>query len=242
LVNFFTDLENDFLRLVRSALPLSSLFGSHIADATVALANLLNRTKFEINATNPEVNTTLIIVDMIDGIKMLLNNIESLSDDTKACITSGISENVNFTIVRQLGRDLETVRRSYTFLVRSRNFVRNFSRTYRRFVMANIPKTCIRRAMELSFCGRCSRILPPLCSNACGALVRGCYAAFVTGLRTQFDVLWNTNRLSLNAIKLGVANIISRTARIVNTTQVHGTNMVRMNYLNGLLSRWVCNV
>ena len=208
------------MRLIRGALPLSTLFGTHIEVATEALANLLNRTRFVINATNPEVNNTQIIIQMIDGIKTLVQNIDSLSNDTKACISNGISGSVNLTVVRQLGKDLETLRRSYTFLVRSQIFVRNFSRTYRRFVMANIPKTCIQRAVELAFCGRCSRLLPPLCSNTCGALVRGCYAAFVTGLSKQFDLLWNFNKLSINAIKLGVANIISGTAMIVDTRQV----------------------
>ena len=204
---------------VRNGLPLASLYQAHIAEATAAFASLVSRSKFVINASNPEVNTTAIIVLMLDGIKAVIQG-SSLPDGTKTCLIDGITSSVNFDAIRSLGKDLEEVRRAYTLLVRIWNYLNNFATTFPGFVVSNIPKTCIDRAIEIYFCGRCGAVIPPLCSNTCGALVRGCYAAFVTGLQDQFNRLWNVTRQAVNVVRSGVANIVEDESSLIDSAQV----------------------
>ena len=222
LVLFSSDLDGEtdgFLASVRGALPVPTVFSSHIRDTTTALANFLNRTNFVINTTNPEVNTTVIILSIFDGVRTLINGVDALSANAKTCINNLIT-NVSKTAISGLGKDLEQMRRSYTLLSRIENFLRNYANSERTFKISDIPKTCVRRAVEISFCRRCQQVLPPLCFNTCGALVRGCYAPYVTGLRNHFNRLWNIARQAVNILRLNADRIVKGTSVLIDSTKV----------------------
>jgi hypothetical protein len=69
-----------------------------------------------------------------------------------------------------------------------------FNRTLDGFTVQSFPTGCVTTLINVSVCGRCYRHIPPLCKNLCGSLVRGCYAAFYSGLQQEFDNLWGVVR------------------------------------------------
>ena len=100
-----------------------------------------------------------------------------------------LDEHLNGQVIRLLGRSLENVRRSVTAIFRILQFLTNFAKDLDGFAADNLPSQCVQRLVEISFCGRCIHTLPPLCRNSCGALVRGCYAGFLSSLESEFDLL-----------------------------------------------------
>lgn len=202
------DFETQFLTSIRDNIPFVSLFQSSAATITVNLANLLNRARFAINkASSPEVNTTQVFVDIITGIKTVIQNVQALTNEQKTCLIAEVDRNIDGAILRDLGKNLEEVRRANTIIIRIFNFLKNFNRTLGGFGVSDFPRDCISRAIDITFCGRCTKVLPPLCSNTCGALVRGCYAAFFSGFRNEFNSLWNVTRQVIGVASTGVLNI-----------------------------------
>ena len=72
------------------------------------------------------------------------------------------------------------------------------------------------KLVELSFCGRCMNRLPPLCIGTCGALVRGCYAPFVTGLERAFNNLWNVSEQIVRTINMNIAELFTNEDQLLN--------------------------
>lgn len=229
-----SDFEVQLVSLIRDNLPLVSFYRDHVASVTERLTNLLSRQRFGINSTSsPEVNTTQVIIDIIDGIKLIIRN-SSFTDDQKTCLVSQLDQNLKLAVVRELGRNLEEVRRAYTLVIRIFNFLRNFNRTLSGFDVSDFPRECISTAIDISFCGRCTRVLPLLCSNTCGALVRGCYAAFFSGLRNEFNNLWNVTRQAINIMDRGVLNIEEDENNIYDSTVVSfdTVSSFKKNFIN----------
>ena len=109
----------------------------------------------------------------------------------ETCIINFIRQRVNQTVVDLVVNTLEQIRRGVSSASRIRDFLQNLNRTLANFQPL---QQCSERLVELSFCSRCTRNIPPLCSNTCGALVRACYSPFLAGLRGEFDNLWNVTR------------------------------------------------
>lgn len=112
------------------------------------------------------------------------------STTTQACILNAIRNNLNQQDIQLVIRTIEDVRRAFTVLRRSANFFQE----YIEGIQFRFPRNCVRRFVELNFCARCTRKTPPLCSNTCGALVRGCLSAYYSALSRQFDILWDVSR------------------------------------------------
>ena len=114
----------------------------------------------------------------------------------QACIINFIRQRVNQTVVDSVLNTLGQIRRGVSSASRIRDFLQNFNQTLANF---RPLRQCWERLVELSFCSRCTRNIPPLCSNTCGALVRACYSPFLAGLRGEFNNLWNVTRQVVRA-------------------------------------------
>ena len=130
----------------------------------------------------------------------------------QTCITSFIRQRINQTALRLVDRDLEQIRRGVTTAVRILTFLQNYNLTLGNFQPL---QRCQQRLVELSFCSRCTRHIPPLCSNTCGALIRACYSPFTDGLRGEFDNLWSIARQVVRATNNTLMQIFSEENPIV---------------------------
>ena len=107
------------------------------------------------------------------------------------CIRRVINSSINMTNMQDVSEDIEQLRRSLSSGLRLLNFMENFGENLGGF---RPLRQCVTTLVRLNYCSRCVRRTPPLCRNVCGALTRGCYSPFVTGLRAQFENLWNVTR------------------------------------------------
>ena len=109
----------------------------------------------------------------------------------RKCIRAVVNSNVNTTNAQLITTEIEELRRSLTSGLKLLSFLEDFSEDLGGFQPI---QQCINTLVQLNSCGRCVRRTPPLCRNVCGALARGCYSPIHTGLRAQFENLWNVTR------------------------------------------------
>jgi hypothetical protein len=187
----FADFTGDFSDAFRTHLPLTTLFpDSQLRSAVSGLIqnfvdNMMITQGLAYNVSAFVQNITNHLVDLAAEI------FAPGSMTQQTCITSFIRQRINQTALSLVGRHLEQIRRGVTTTARILTFLHNFNLTLGNFQPL---QHCQQRLVELSFCSRCMRRIPPLCSNTCGALIRACYSPFVDGLRGEFDNLWSVTR------------------------------------------------
>ena len=184
-----SDLEGDFLAGVRDSIPVPDILQENLNEVTSGLTSIFRRANLAINDENRNLNTTQVFLDIIRNIEQALAQSTFLTPTQAACVAMQIEQTINRTSLRALGRSLEAIRRSFTAVTRIVGFLVNFNATLDGFNAESFPTQCVQRALEISFCGRCTGRIPPLCRNTCGALVRGCFAGFYSGLEGEFGTL-----------------------------------------------------
>lgn len=122
------------------------------------------------------------------------------------CIANFIQQRINQTALSLVGRGLGQIRRGVTTTVRILTFLQNYNLTLGNFQPL---QRCQERLVELSFCSRCTRRIPPLCSNTCGSLIRACYSPVIDGLRGEFDNLWDVARQVVRATNNTLVQLFS---------------------------------
>ena len=133
-----------------------------------------------------------------------------------ACVGDFIRDNINRTDVEDLVKGLTTVQRAVNTLDR----IASFLYRYRMTTQFRFPRNCVRRFIELNFCARCTKRTPPLCSNTCGALFRGCLSPYDTVLSRQLDVLWNVSRQVLRITNSTLDSLFMNERSLLNIIQV----------------------
>ena len=128
------------------------------------------------------------------------------------CIRRVINSSINMTNMQDVSEDIEQLRRSLSSGLRLLSFLENFGEDLGGFQPL---QQCVTTLVRLNYCSRCVRRTPPLCRNVCGALTRGCYSPFVTGLREQFENLWNVTRQIAALTRFALQRLGGRT-RILN--------------------------
>ena len=133
--------------------------------------------------------------EVVNGIvtsfgEALLQRLNRNSTSARTCVLNALQNSLNQTDIQLVIRTIEDIRRAFTVLQRSANFFQQ----YVEGLQFRFPRNCVRRFVELNFCARCTQKIPPLCSNTCGALVRGCLSAYYSALSRQFDILWDVSR------------------------------------------------
>ena len=189
-----TDFSNDFVTGFIRILSEVTRFGAISIDFNT-LERAINGTvkmipmNILINDNTRNFNVTEVIVNIISSIGEAVA-LQFRDRTIHACVENAIQSNINETDVRLISRAIERLRTSFTLLNRVVDFLQDFAAT----TQFRFPQNCVRRFVELNFCARCTRQSPPLCSNTCGALVRGCLSAHFVALNRQFDILWNVSR------------------------------------------------
>ena len=193
--------------------------GENINDLTSDLANFLQVVNFEISVSSPEVNTTEIFLSILTRIENLIMNSRSplLTSGLKTCIVEQIQMGINRTSLQILGRTLEVARRSFTGVSRLLNFIDRFDDDFED-LRINLPPTCLREFFRIGFCGRCSRSVPPVCSNTCNAVVRACFAGFRDGLLDEFENAWTVLRRLIRLADTSIRELFSSERELLTVT------------------------
>ena len=193
-IDFNSDFVDGFVNILSSLVQVGS-FRISVDDLLRAAGDTIRRIpgNIVINDTTRAFNATQFAIDVIDNLATAAGA-AGPTRTVSMCIVSTIKSNINQSDVALIVRAIDRIRRSITVLVRATNFLYSY--------VANteftFPNNCVRRFVELNFCARCRGQTPPLCSNTCGALVRGCLSAYYTALSRQYDILWNVSRQILS--------------------------------------------
>ena len=137
-------------------------------------------------------NVSELVANITNRLESLAGRLLGGTNTTRQmCVINVLRQHVNLTAINLVVRGLGQIRNGVSTAFRIYNFLQDYNRTLGNFQPL---QECWERLVQLSFCSRCTRNIPPLCSNTCGALVRACYSPFLAGLRGEFNNLWNVTR------------------------------------------------
>ena len=165
-----------------------------------------------ISDTSRDFATSGFVQNIIIAITNAVGNAVSLglNDTIQNCVAQQLNSSVNNTARSIMASQLETIRKGVTSL-------RNFEQFYRNYIQNKdfkFPSNCIDRLIDISFCDRCKKEIPPLCSNTCGALIRGCYSPYYDALPKQFNILWNVSHQVLDVVNSTLCGLFSEGQRL----------------------------
>ena len=211
-----TDFSVDFGRVFTRLLPdllgrlnVTTLYGIIAPSLNTIINNLvIDDSTRDLNLTQVVNNIVTALGDAAGG-ALAQNNTA-----TQMCILNVIRSNLNQSDVDLVIQAIEDVRRAFTVLRRSANFFQQYVED----LQFRFPRNCVRRFVELNFCARCTQKTPPLCSNTCGALVRGCLSAYYSALSRQFDILWDVSRQVVMITNSTLRSLFSEERQLIDET------------------------
>ena len=169
----------------------------------------------------PSANATMFIERVSNAIGEAAGQLLGNGSQQVMCVRQLILNNLNRSDVAVLIRGLMMVQRG----IRTLDRIADFLYRYRMNTEFTFPRDCVRRFIELNFCARCTRRIPPLCSNTCGALFRGCLSPYYTVLSRQFDILWNVSRQVLRITNNTLQDLFMNERSLVDTVQIVSTSL-----------------
>ena len=197
----------------------------HVINNTAYLPELYNPIvndlldNLAINNNSQNFNASRLVQDIVETITQGAGNVISggRNETLKTCAVQHLNNSISITSYYSMARLLETTQRCMIFL---RN-VEQFLKQYVRNKNFKFPSNCIERLLTINFCDRCKGNIPPLCSNTCGALIRGCFSPYYSALRNQFDnVLWNVSIQLLEVLNTSLNGLFTEGQRLFNETMV----------------------
>ena len=195
-----TDFRNDFIDQFLDSLrePLSRFITSgQLRMQVLSLVQGFENNIQIVRGRGSTFNVSELIANITQRLETLAGRLLGGTNTTRQmCVINVLRQHVNLTAINRVGRGLEQIRQGVTTASRIYGFLQNFNQTVGNF---RPLRQCWERLVQLSFCSRCTRNIPPLCSNTCGALVRACYSPFLAGLRGEFNNLWNVTRQVVRA-------------------------------------------
>ncbi|CAI8026431.1 hypothetical protein GBAR_LOCUS15182 [Geodia barretti] len=104
----------------------------------------------------------------------------SMEDCVRETALSLVNSNGN--AISAVATRIQTIRQSLSTL----NRIQAFLEVQRGAFVNNVDlKQCVSKFIDIAFCSRCTESTPPLCFNACNALLRACYSPYYTALNEQ---------------------------------------------------------
>ena len=181
-IEFSIDLSTDFTTDFVMNLPGVSLFGD--PDALNEVVEELED-NFIIQSDD-SFSTDAFLDDLLMQFEA---QVGAATDNSQLeCIIRVTSDHINRAIFDIISTNLQILREAVTTSTRILTFLQNFNVTLGGF--EPLPE-CVDTIVRFSFCGRCTDSIPPLCTNVCGAIIRGCFAGFYTGVGDVFrERLW----------------------------------------------------
>ncbi len=135
----------------------------------------------------------VFVNDVLNAVRAVAVETFSSGNNTM-CLQRVIDELINDVAVGGLVQSVTVWREAVTTLEKIERYFETFlTELERDYDPANDEtfEAIVRDIVRRSFCGRCTRNIPPLCINVCGALARAAYSPFFTQFRSGFQALWN---------------------------------------------------
>ena len=195
-----------------------------VINITTHLPELYNRIvnnlldNLAINNNLQNFNASRLVQDIVETIIQGAGNIISngRNETLRSCAVQHLNNSINITSYNSMVRLLETMHRC---MISLRN-IEQFLKQYTRNKNFKFPSNCVERLLTISFCDRCKDNIPPLCSNTCGALIRGCFSPYYGALHDQLDILWNVSIQLLEVLNTSVHGLFTEGQRLFNETMV----------------------
>lgn len=123
------------------------------------------------------------------------------------CLANLIRKNIRAEVQANITATFRRFQRIIQSLAKIGRFLENFEDNLDKFEPL---KECVDELIRRSICGRCTRNIPPFCTNVCGALVRVCLSPVLTGLRGQFNILWRYIRYLYTLAQMDLRNLFTQ--------------------------------
>lgn len=139
-----------------------------------------------------------------------------MNETLRLCTIQHLNNSLSNTTYYRMAQQLETIQRCTISLRNIEWFLKYDIQS----TNLTFPSNCIDRLVSINFCGRCENEIPPLCSNTCGALIRGCYSPYHDALRIQFNILWNVSIQVLEVLNTNLHGLFANGQTLFNETMV----------------------
>ena len=168
-------------------------------DISDFIGDLVDRIKENIIIRDGiEFNLREVVEDIFTTLDTAAGNAFSFGNaETATCISRVLQENTNTELVSSIIDDIGQIRMAVTSISRMFSFYDTFNRTLAGF---RLGEQCLTGFIERYLCARCTQNVPPLCSNVCGGIVRGCFSPVFNGLQAQFNIMWRVGRQLVDRI------------------------------------------
>ncbi len=170
-------------------------------------------TNLDIQA-NSDFNIDNFVSGILDSLSQGFASFLSIVPGVQQCIQGVLTGLVNSDVQALVDRSILIVRQSYTVLLRIRDFLLRLANPDFRPVQG-----CIEELARLSYCGRCTQQIPPLCRGTCNNVVRGCLSPIYTAYQSDFNRIWQYSRNIINNLKTSIAELFAEEGRIINNLE-----------------------
>ena len=154
-----------------------------------------------------------IVNDIVAGIirYILELRVEALTEEQRICVERIL---IDSTAEANIARNLEQLRRAVTTLTIIQDFYLSLEHNITTAIGYTLTDTCLEVFINLRCLG-CRQELERTCRNTCGAIIRGCFAGFITRLTSQLDILWNVVNQLLAIIRSIVRALVRNSGRLI---------------------------
>ncbi len=160
---------------------------------------------------NSDFNVDTFVRDTLNSLSQAFSGVLSMIPGVQECIQAVLGGLINSDVQALVDWSIQIVRQSYTVLVRIRDFlVRSANPDF------TPVQGCIDEFVRLSYCGRCTQRIPPLCRGTCNNVVRGCLSPIYTAYRDDFNNIWLYARNIITNLKTNIAELFSEERQIIN--------------------------
>ncbi len=159
---------------------------------------------------NSDFNVNDFVSNTLNALSQAFSNLVSPVVDKRECIQGVLTRLINSDVQGLVDRSIQIVRQSYTVLIQIRDFlVRSANPDF------TPVQGCIDEFVRLSYCGRCTQRIPPLCRGTCNNVVRGCLSPIYTAYRNDFNNVWLYARNIITNLKMNIAELFSEEGQII---------------------------
>ncbi len=202
---FVQDLAQSFDISQYIPLPIAASIQEFISNNLIPNLNIVNDVRFNIDE---------FVTNLFSQLANAFSSVLPFTESQLRCIVDVLVQNINSGIQTLIDDSIQIVRQSYSLLLRIKEFLSTFENPDFTPVQG-----CVERLARLSFCGRCTQRIPPLCRGTCNNLVKGCLSPVYTAYQGDFRRIWGFVDNILTNVKTRVAELFGEDRELLDTIQ-----------------------
>ncbi len=199
---FLTDFGGQFVEDLARSFDISSFVPVNVMEDIGDFINTTLIFNLAITADSDSFNSDAFVSDLFSELSESFSFTLTQESNVISCIQDILTQNIDGTIQALIDNSIQVVRQSYTILIRVQEFLMNLQEF-------TPVKGCVERLARLSYCGRCTQQIPPLCRGTCNNLIRGCLSPLYTAYQNDFRQLWQYVRNIVTNLKISVSELFS---------------------------------